>query len=896
MQTDNDNGTSQEVTDGLDSTQESMVHWLMDELDKDEPSEKLFVVDRQAPVDMSLSAFEAEIAARPMQRGRDGADSFDAYVGEEVVMSSDSASGDIYQDSPSADLSEDLNIEEVMALDFSRDEELGVFEGKIDVADGDDILGLEEDDDIGETYLTVKRVKKGVEAEVAQPAPVAPVQEAPPEEPAPVAAEAAIDTQSDSVEDYIAANPAPSDDEEFDDYLVAGADLEETDSDIGGLELVAQESIVDVTPDEPVDLPEEIQEVAAAAGENILSAVTPLIGPLMEELNGLLATRLSAMGRPADAVYADFSLASDEASTNMARSQDYAPVMEVFTEIPSSLAELSETQRKAVFLRLCWMDSGDICNNLFRENTDKGVIEMDVPPVLRAVDNTVFDEGILDEDLDADLAPSGWEPGKEDTDIDALFGEFDGADSVELADETTETLDKVAASPAVESAPAPQPPAAAPAAPLVAQDTSWCVPADLPFSRAVPEGGSVLENFLDAFVEEGTIEVEKLGETFEAWELSPADADIHKEIARALHTLKGISKGIGLLGFGTLIENFEVLFGGLPKPEAKEEKNYFRIMHAWREAAVQGVAAIKANRCDIGSVIPYVEAPADYIAAEPIVAVATPDQAVPVEETLDEPLAEAAPQAAEVDAENLDSLRSLAGQEQALRAHSSDIFTEIQAKLSAVRGLVADIENTALQGELDGLAVLIERASNNNAEAEALLEKQSEAVMSLGGQTPGAPDSEVVAGTEPASAAEQAQAAPAPREVEDGVFALVVDDSRTQRMVATSQLGTIGVETETAENGAVAIDWLNTTDRLPNIILLDVEMPVKDGIQTMREIRESSRFGHVPVIMVTSRTGIKHRTLAEEAGCNGYMGKPFNFRMLVSQISELTGQHLEIDG
>lgn len=121
---------------------------------------------------------------------------------------------------------------------------------------------------------------------------------------------------------------------------------------------------------------------------------------------------------------------------------------------------------------------------------------------------------------------------------------------------------------------------------------------------------------------------------------------------------------------------------------------------------------------------------------------------------------------------------------------------------------------------------------------------------------------------------------------------LVVDDSRTQRMVSTSHFDTVGVETVTAENGMVAIDLLNNTHRLPDIVLLDVEMPVKDGIQTLREIRKSSRYGHLPVIMVTSRTGPKHRALAEEAGCNGYMGKPFNFGQLIEQVNELTGLKL----
>ena len=126
------------------------------------------------------------------------------------------------------------------------------------------------------------------------------------------------------------------------------------------------------------------------------------------------------------------------------------------------------------------------------------------------------------------------------------------------------------------------------------------------------------------------------------------------------------------------------------------------------------------------------------------------------------------------------------------------------------------------------------------------------------------------------------------------MLALVVDDSRTQRMVATSQLDIVGVETVTAENGLVAIDLLNATHRLPDVVLLDVEMPVKDGIQTLREIRKSRRYGHLPVIMVTSRTGSKHRALAKEAGCNAYMGKPFNFPALIKQINELTGYDLQL--
>lgn len=126
------------------------------------------------------------------------------------------------------------------------------------------------------------------------------------------------------------------------------------------------------------------------------------------------------------------------------------------------------------------------------------------------------------------------------------------------------------------------------------------------------------------------------------------------------------------------------------------------------------------------------------------------------------------------------------------------------------------------------------------------------------------------------------------------LLVMVVDDSRTQRMVATSQLQSLGVETVTAENGLAAIELLAGIHRLPDVILLDIEMPLKDGIQTLREIRRSPRLQSIPVIMVTSRTGPKHRALAEQAGCSGYMGKPFNFPLLVEQIAELTGYPLRL--
>ena len=127
------------------------------------------------------------------------------------------------------------------------------------------------------------------------------------------------------------------------------------------------------------------------------------------------------------------------------------------------------------------------------------------------------------------------------------------------------------------------------------------------------------------------------------------------------------------------------------------------------------------------------------------------------------------------------------------------------------------------------------------------------------------------------------------------LLALVVDDSRTQRLVTTSQLHALGVETATAEHGLAALEWLRGASRLPDIVLMDIEMPVKDGIQTLRELRADPRLARLPVITITSRTGPRHRTLAAEAGCNAFLGKPFNFTELVGEISRLTGHPLRVD-
>ena len=116
MQSDNDNSVAiaETLQDTIESSKESTLEWLM-ELDRDEPEENLFVVDSKQMGELKLSAYEAEIAARPMTRGRAGADDLDTYIAEEIVLS-EPGGNDIYSDSASNDAGDPGNRLRAMAI------------------------------------------------------------------------------------------------------------------------------------------------------------------------------------------------------------------------------------------------------------------------------------------------------------------------------------------------------------------------------------------------------------------------------------------------------------------------------------------------------------------------------------------------------------------------------------------------------------------------------------------------------------------------------------------------------------------------------------------------------------------------------------------------------------
>lgn len=123
--------------------------------------------------------------------------------------------------------------------------------------------------------------------------------------------------------------------------------------------------------------------------------------------------------------------------------------------------------------------------------------------------------------------------------------------------------------------------------------------------------------------------------------------------------------------------------------------------------------------------------------------------------------------------------------------------------------------------------------------------------------------------------------------VEDSVVSvLVVDDSVTVRKVTTRLLERQGYEVRTAKDGVDAMATLQ--DYRPDVVLLDIEMPRMDGFEVATQMRHSSQLKDIPIIMITSRTGEKHKERAMAIGVTDYMGKPFQEDKLLGAISQLT--------
>ena len=130
----------------------------------------------------------------------------------------------------------------------------------------------------------------------------------------------------------------------------------------------------------------------------------------------------------------------------------------------------------------------------------------------------------------------------------------------------------------------------------------------------------------------------------------------------------------------------------------------------------------------------------------------------------------------------------------------------------------------------------------------------------------------------------------APAAVRRNAIVMVVDDSITVRKVTQRHLQKRGIDVLLAKDGVDAVEQLR--DQVPDVMLVDIEMPRMDGYELTSRVRSDSRLKQVPIIMITSRAGEKHRDKAFALGVNEYMTKPYQEEELFARINSLLPAHL----
>jgi two-component system cell cycle response regulator DivK len=113
---------------------------------------------------------------------------------------------------------------------------------------------------------------------------------------------------------------------------------------------------------------------------------------------------------------------------------------------------------------------------------------------------------------------------------------------------------------------------------------------------------------------------------------------------------------------------------------------------------------------------------------------------------------------------------------------------------------------------------------------------------------------------------------------------LVVEDQADNRRILRDMLGNAGYELIEAESGEEALTAVEA--QRPDLILMDIQLPVMDGYEATRRIKSNPTLKAVPIIAVTSYALSGDEGKARAAGCNAYVTKPFSPRALLAKVRE----------
>ncbi len=117
-------------------------------------------------------------------------------------------------------------------------------------------------------------------------------------------------------------------------------------------------------------------------------------------------------------------------------------------------------------------------------------------------------------------------------------------------------------------------------------------------------------------------------------------------------------------------------------------------------------------------------------------------------------------------------------------------------------------------------------------------------------------------------------------------FILTVDDSEMMRDIIANAVSSLGYDSLEAENGQEALEILEANKDSIKLIVLDWIMPIMDGYETLKKIKETPEYKDIPVIMVTTENDQLRIISAVKLGADNYIVKPFNIVDLTTRLKQ----------
>ncbi|MDQ7823231.1 MAG: response regulator [Candidatus Eremiobacteraeota bacterium] len=126
------------------------------------------------------------------------------------------------------------------------------------------------------------------------------------------------------------------------------------------------------------------------------------------------------------------------------------------------------------------------------------------------------------------------------------------------------------------------------------------------------------------------------------------------------------------------------------------------------------------------------------------------------------------------------------------------------------------------------------------------------------------------------------------KDVLKGKRILIIEDEYTSRIIARDFLSVLGCVISEAGDGEEGVAC--AADFKPDLILMDIQMPVMDGIEATKLLKNDTKTSHIPIIALTACAMADDEANSLSAGCDEYLAKPFDLAQLLAKMKKLLGK------